>query len=430
MSPRGDTASTDPRRKNKRRLASKHPNIVGLDIGSNKTCAVVCQPDESGKLEVAGLGVAESKGWRKGIIVNLDLAVLAVKKAVESAEAAGGVPVDSAYVGVGGAHIKGVNSRGAVTLGKSPTSAREVSREDIRKVIQTTQSISLPPDRELLHVLPQEFLLDSQDGIRDPLGMVGRRLEADVHLITASATAAQNVVTTVNRAGIVVLDTVYEPLASAEACLTTDERELGVALVDIGAGSTDLIVYRQGTVRHTAAIPVGGDHFTNDIAVGLRTPIPEAEKMKRAWGERDPLNPHDVVLEVSGVGERPSRVVSHAMLSEIIEPRAIELVELVQAELIRSGFEKQLGAGLVMTGGGAKLGGLAVLFEQTLGLPVRVGRPAGLQEMGEILPDPAFATVVGLVAYGNRLRLLRDSQDRGWAGKLRSVFRSLGSANS
>lgn len=376
------------------------------------------------------MGVAESRGWRRGIIVNLDLAVLAVKKAVESAEALAGLPVDSAYVGVGGAHVKGVNSRGALTLGKSREASREVARDDVRKVVQAAQSISLPSDRELLHVLPQEFLLDSQNGIRDPVGMVGNRLEADVHLITAAASAAQNIVTAVNRAGIIVLDTVYEPLAAAEACLTADDRELGVALVDIGGGSSDLIVYHQGTVRYTAAIPVGGEHFTNDIAVGLRTPIPEAEKMKRAWGDRDAEEPQDAILEVPGVGDRPARVVSYSMLSEIIEPRAIELVELVQAELARAGFEKQLGAGVVLAGGGAKLGGLAALAEQTLELPVRVARPTGLENMGEVLPDPAFATVVGLVAYGNRLRLLRDSGDKSLMGKLWSTLRGLANANS
>jgi cell division protein FtsA len=404
-------------------VARKDRYIVGLDLGSTKICALVCQPGEAGKLQVAGWGVAESKGWRKGVIVNLDLTVLAVKKAVEAAEAAAGVPVDSAYVGVAGTHIKGVNSRGAITLERAAGSHREVTREDIRKVIQTAQGIKLPQDRELLHVLAQEFLLDSQDGIRDPIGMVGGRLEVNVHLVTASATASQNVVTAVNRAGIVVLATVFEPFAAAEACLTADERELGVALVDIGGGSTDLVVYRQGTVRHTAVIPVGGEHFTNDIAVGLRTPIPEAERMKKAWGERDPEKPADTLLEVPSVGERPARVVSYATLTEIIEPRAVELMELIQAELGRSGCDTQLGAGAVLTGGAAKLGGLAVLAEQMLGLPVRLGIPSRLGNMGEVLPDPAYATVVGLVAYGHRLRLLRDVQDSGWLGNLWKTMR-------
>ncbi len=410
-------------------VARKERYIVGLDLGSNKTCALISRPDEKGKLEVAGLGAAESKGWRKGVIVNLDLAVLSIKRAVEAAEATAGIAVDSAYVGVAGTHVRGVNSRGVVSLARPNQAASEVTPDDMRRVIEAAQNVSLPPDRALLHVLRQQFLLDSQDGIRDPVGMIGSRLEACVHLVTVSATATQNVVTAVNRAGIVVMDTVYEPLACAEACLSADERELGVALVDIGSGSTDLIVYQQGAVRHTASIAVGGDHFTNDIAVGLRTPTPEAEKMKRAWGERDPKKPYEPVLEVPGVGERPPRVVSYSMLREIIEPRATELVELVQAELEHSGYHKQLGAGVVIAGGGAKLGGLAGLAEQTLGLPVRLGHPSGLENMGEFLPDPAFTTLVGLVAYGNRHSMLRGTKEKSWFGKLWSVFRGQGNEN-
>jgi cell division protein FtsA len=405
-------------------MAHKDHFIVGLDLGSVKTSALVCKPNSEGKLELAGLGIAESKGWRKGVIVNLDLTALAVKKAMEAAEATAGVSIDTAYVGVAGAHIKGVNSRGAITLGKSPTATREVQREDMRRVIQTAQGITLPEDRQLLQVLPQKFMLDAQDGIRDPVGMVGARLAVNVHLVTASISASQNVVTAVNHAGVVVQDTVFEPLASGAACLTADERELGVALVDIGGGTTDLIVYHAGVVRHTAVIPVGGEHFTNDIAVGLRTPIPEAEKMKKAWGERDLSKPADTLLEVPSVGDRPSRVVSYAMLSEIIEPRASELLELIRAEIGRSGCEQQLGAGVVLTGGGAKLGGLAALAEQAFGMPVRVAIPTGLEAMGETLPDPAFATVVGLAIHGYRLRLLRDAKEStGLWGKLWNSMR-------
>lgn len=407
-------------------MAHKEPYVAGVDLGSTKTCVLVCKFGDGGKLRVAGWGVAESKGWRKGAIVNLDAAVPPIKKAVEAAEAAAGIPIDSAYVGVAGSHIKGINSRGAVALQKAPNVHRETTREDIRKVIHAAQSVKLPPDRELVHVLPQEFLLDSQDGIRDPLGMVGGRLEVNVHLVTASSAASQNIVTAVNRAGIVVVDTVFEPLADAEACLTTDERELGVALVDVGGGSTDLAVLHQGTVRYTAVIPVGGEHFTNDIAVGLRTPTLEAEKMKKAWGERDISKPADTLLDVPSVGERPNRVVSYAMLSEIIEPRAMELLELVQAELSRSGCDKQLGAGVVLAGGGAKLGGLGALAEQVLGLPVRMGEPRGIQSLGEALPDPAYLTVVGLAAYGNRQRLLRDTHDPGWLGKFWKAVRGKG----
>lgn len=406
-------------------MARKEPPIVGLDVGSSKTCALMCYPSETGKLEMVGVGVAESKGWRKGVIVNLDAAVLSIKKAVELAETAAGVPTDTAYVGVGGSHIRGVNSRGAAMVSNR---GYGVGRDDIRNAIRAAQGVALPPDRELLHVLPQEFLLDSQDGIRDPMGMVGARLEANVHLITASNLAWQNLVTAINRVGIEVPDsgTVYEGLASAEACLPADERELGVALIDLGAGSSEVIVYSHGTARHTASIPIGGDHFTNDIAVGLRTPIPEAEKMKRVWGRRDGAKRTGDALEVPSVGERPSRIVSYSKLHEIIEPRALELVELIQAELERSGCAKQLGAGLVLAGGGAKLGGFAPLIEQVLAMPVRIGRPAGIENMGDVLPDPAFTAVVGLVAFGKKMRLLRDNRNRGLVGKLWDVLRGPG----
>jgi cell division protein FtsA len=400
-------------------LAPKSNFVVGLDLGSVKTCALVCKPNSEGKLEVVALGVAESKGWRKGMIVNLDLAALAVKKALEGAETAAGVSIGSAYVGVAGAHIKGVNSQGAIALGRSASATREITREDVQRVSQAAKGITLPEDRQLLEVLPQEFILDGQGGIRDPVGMVGARLEMNVHLVTGSIAAHQNVVTAANHAGVEVLGTVYEPLAAATACLTADERELGAALVDIGGGTTDLIVYRSGVVRHTAVIPVGGEHFTNDVAVGMRTPIPEAEKMKKAWGERDPGKRSDAMVEVPGVGERPSRVVTYATLSEIIEPRAVELVELIQAEIGRSGCEKELAGGVVLVGGGARLGGLVALAEPILGMPVRVATPSGLEEMGETLSDPAFATAVGLVIYAYRQRLLRGAKEpTGLFGKL------------
>jgi cell division protein FtsA len=403
-------------------MANRESYVFALDLGSTKTRALACHPGEGGKLEVAGLGVAESKGWRKGVIANLDATVLAVKKAVEAAEAACGAPVDSAYVGVAGPHVKGVNSRGAVVIGKE---RRQITHEDIARVIQAARKISLPPDRELLQVWPEDYILDSQNGIRNPVGMVGERLEVDAHLVTVSTTALQNVVTAVNLAGIKVPDggVLFEPVASADACLTADDRELGVAVADIGGGSTDMIVYYQGTVRHTAVVPVGGEHFTNDIAVGLRTPIPEAEKMKRAWGAPEADHSPGAVLEVPSVGDRPARIVPYSTLSEIVEPRAVELLELIRAEIARSGFERQLGAGVLLAGGGAKLGGLSSLAEQILHLPVRVGVPAGIEKMGESLQDPAFSTVVGLVLHGNRMRLLRDTREKGFLDRVLGAFR-------
>jgi cell division protein FtsA len=276
---------------------------------------------------------------------------------------------------------------------------------------------------------PQDYVLDSQEGIRNPVGMSGARLEANVHLITGSSTALRNVVTAANLAGIKVLDTVYEPFASAAACLTADERELGVALVDIGGGSTDMIVYSQGSVRHTASIPVGGEHFTNDIAVGLRTTIPEAERVKRSWAEREFDNTPGGALEVPSVGERPARVVSYAILDEIIQPRTLELLELIHDELERSGQIRQLGAGLILVGGGAMQGGLVSLAEQTLGLPVRLGRCTGLENMGESLAGPEYATLIGLVVYGNRRRLLRDSKETGLMAKLWQALRGTSGAS-
>ncbi len=404
-------------------MAKKDYNVSGLDLGSSKTRALICRPGEEGKLEVAGFGEAESRGWRKGVIVNLDAAVLALKKAIEQAEAEAQMPIAVGYVGVGGAHIKGVNSRGGLSLARPGKSTREVTREDLARVIETAQGIALPADRERLYVEQQEYLVDSQGGIRNPVGMVGSRLEVNLHIITVSKQAHQNVVAAANLAGVDVLETVYEPLAAGLACLNPDDRELGVALVDIGAGSTDLIVYSQGSVRHSAVVPVGGDHFTNDVAVGLRTPIPEAEKMKRAWGERDTSKPGYTVIEVSSVGERPNRAVSYQMLTEILEPRAEELMELLRAEIERSGLDQQLGAGVVMVGGGAKLGGLAALAESILGMPVRMARPRGLGKMSDKLADPSYTALVGLIAFGNRLQLMRDQQESSWTGRL---WRALG----
>lgn len=403
-------------------MARRVPYVAGLDVGDNKTCALVCRPIKGGKPEVVGLGVAESRGWRKGSINDFDSAVLAIRKAVEAAEDAAGFSVDAAFVGVGGLDLKGVDSTGGISLGGR---ARQVTPDDIRHVFEVAQGISLPPDRRVLHAERQDYLLDSQNEIRNPVGMVGTRLEASVHLVTASTLAHENIVTAVNRAGIEVKDTVLEPLAAAEACLKTDERELGVALLDIGRGSSELVVYHEGSLRHTAAIPVGGEYFTSDVAVGLRTPIPEAERLKIAWTNGEVVDLKDGI-EVPSVGGRPPRVVHGTMLKEILEPRAAELVELTADELARSRLDRQLGAGLVMVGGGAKLSGLVRMAEQTLGVPVRIGEPDGLDSMGELLPDPAFAAAVGLVLYGNRLRLLQDSTESSWTDRLKQMFRSGG----
>ena len=407
-------------------MARNDQFMVGLDLGSTKTCALVCQRGKEGKLRVAGLGLAESKGWRKSLIVNLDLTVLAVKKAVEAAETAAGISITSAYVGVGGTHIKGLNSRGAVALGKAPDATATITQEDILRVLHASRPETLPADREIVYMESQDFVLDAHEGIRNPVGMSGARLEANVHLITASSIAVRNVITAANMAGIKVLDTVYEPFAAAGACLTADDRELGVALADVGGGSTDLIVYAEGAIRHTASIPVGGDHFTNDIAVGLRTTIPEAEKVKVSWGEHQADSNPDACVEVNGAGERPTRVVSYTLLDDIIRPRILDLVELIRDELDRCGLRGQLGAGVVLVGGGAKLGGLLPVAEQTLEVQVRLGQCTGFEDKGESPLGPEFATAVGLVAYANRRRLLRDAQEKGTVARILDFLRGKG----
>ena len=403
-------------------MAKKDRHVVALDIGSSKTCALIGELDGDNGVKFAALGAAESKGWRKGQIVNLDLAVSSIRRAVEEAETAVGVPVESAVTGIAGGHVRGVNSRGGVTVGVG-TRARDVQREDVRRAIETARGITLPDDREVLHVLPQEFSLDAQDNIRDPIGMLGHRLEANVHIVTASGTATQNIVTAVNRAGVRVDDTVLEPFASAEACLTQDERELGCCLLDIGGGTTELIAYAGGVVRHSAAVPVGGDHFTNDLAVGLRTPVPEAEKIKRehACVFRQ-LMPEDFAIEIASVGNRPPRTIFARMLFEIVEPRANELLLLIRDELRRTGLVSEIPAGIVLTGGGSHLRGLVELSEHIFNLPVRVAAPCGLAEMSEQVSQPEYSTAVGLVLYAARTRRVAEAKPTGWVGKLKSMF--------
>ncbi len=401
-------------------MTKKERHIVALDIGSTKTCALIGELDDDGGVKFAALGAAESKGWRKGQIVNLDLAVSSIRRAVEEAESIVSVPVESALIGVAGTHVRGVNSRGGITIGARP---RDVQRDDVRRAIEAARGVTLPEDREVLHVLPQEFFLDAHDNIRDAIGMVGQRLEANVHIVTASGSATQNIVTAVNRAGVRVDDTVLEPLASAEACMTQDERELGACLLDIGGGTTELVAFAGGVVRHTVAIPVGGDHFTNDLAVGLRTPIPEAEKIKRehACVFRGMLSQDDPI-EIASVGDRPPRTVYARMLADIAEPRAQELLMLVRDELRRGGVESQIPAGLVLTGGGAHLRGLCELAEKIFNLPVRVASPRGLEGMSDQVSQPEYATAVGLILYGARTRRTAGVRPNGWVGKLKSMF--------
>jgi cell division protein FtsA len=400
-------------------LTKKDRYLVGLDIGSTKTCAMVAELDDDG-LKFVALGAAESKGLRKGLIVNLDATVSSIRRAVDEAESTAGVPVESAILGIAGSHVKGVNSRGGITLGQR---ARDVQKDDVRRAIDAARAISLPDDREIIHVLPQEFLLDAQNHIRDPIGMVGQRLEVNVHIVTSAVSSSQNLVTAANRAGVIVADTVLEPLAAAEACLTQDERELGCCLLDIGGGSTDIVVFAGGVARHAAAVPIGGDHFTNDLAVGLRTPVPEAERIKRdhacAWRE---LLTEDRPIEIGSVGDRPPRTVFTRMLNDIVEPRAQELLSLVRDELQRAGLDALIPAGIVLTGGGSRLMGLPELADRMFSLPVRVGAPRSLPGLPEEFAQPEYSACVGLLLYGAKARRQTAARPATFVGKLKAMF--------
>jgi len=400
-------------------LAKKDKYLVGLDIGSTKTCVLLAEM-ENEQVRFLALGAAESKGLRKGLIVNLDSTVSSIRRAVEEAEGVANVPVESAVIGVAGSHVRGVNSRGGISLGPRP---RDIEREDVKRAIDTARNIALPEDREVLHVLPHEFLVDSQDGIRDPIGMVGQRLEANVHIVTASSAATQNLVTAANKAGILINDTVLEPLASAEACLTQDEKDLGCCLLDIGGGTTELIVYGAGVVRHTGAVAISGDHFTNDLAVGLRTPIPEAERIKKHHGcAAAALLRNDGAIEIASVGDRPPRTIFAHMLTEIIEPRAQELLALVEDDLQRAGLDRQVPAGFILAGGGSQLNGLADLVEHSFHLPTRIGESRGILDLPEQVAQPEYATAVGLVLYAAKARRAAGAKGGSLVSKLRAML--------
>ena len=400
-------------------MAKKDKYLVGLDIGSTKTTVLIAEV-EGELVKFLALGAAESKGLRKGLIVNLDATVSSIRRAVEEAESVANVPVEEALIGVAGGHVRGVNSRAGITLGNRP---RDIERDDVRRAVDAARNITLPDDREVLHVLPHEFRVDAQDGIRDAIGMVGQRLEANVHLVTSSVAATQNLVTAANRAGILISDTVLEPLASAESSLTQDERDLGCCLLDIGGGTTEVIVYGGGVVRHTSAVAIGGDHFTNDLAVGLRTPIPEAERIKRRHGwAASAFMKADGPIEIASVGDRPPRTIFAHMLTDIIEPRAMELLSLIRDDLQRAGLDGQIPAGFVLAGGGARLHGLDELAEESFHLPVRVAEPKGLADLPEQVARPEYATVVGLVLYGAKARRSSPQRAGNLVSKLKSMF--------
>ncbi len=401
-------------------MANREANfLTAIDVGSSKTCALMAEVTEHG-LRYRGHGLAESRGSRKGVIAELDKAVASIQKAVEAAENAAGAAIERAIIGIGGSHIRGVNAHGGISLGTRP---REIGRDEIKQAVERARAIPLPADREILHLLPQEFILDDQPGVHDPLGMMATRLEVRVHMVTAATSATQNVITAVNRAGVHVDDTVFEPLATADSVLRADERELGVCLADIGAGSTEIIVFQQGAVAHTGVIPIGGDHFTSDLSVGLCTPLAEAEKIKRVFGNAIvTLIPEGNEVEVPSVGDRPSRLLSQRLIAEILEPRARELFEMMRDMLRQSGMYDICLAGIVLTGGVARLPGIFDVAESALRRAVRLSWPAPLAKMPATLSEPEFATVLGMINYGQRARIARGLQESRWGTKLKAML--------
>lgn len=394
--------------------------VVALDIGTSKVCVLVGEANERGQLEIIGKGTAPMRGTRRGNIVNLDQAVEALKRAVDEAEVMAGVQIDSAYVGMSGDHIRSVNSRGVVSvMGKH----REITREDIDRVIEASRSINVPGELEVLHVIPREFVVDGQDGIHDPLGMTGSRLEANVHIVTGARTHDQNLITCVNKAGIAVRELVLEQLAAAEAVLTHDEREMGVLLMDIGMGTTDYAVFVEGNVVHTNVLPVGAGHFTSDISVVLRTPMEDAERIKKRHGcALGSLAAEDEPIEVPTVGGRAPKILSRQELTGILEPRAAELASLVWRDLEKVGLSQEIRAGVVVCGGGAELEGLVEMIEQVFEQQARKGVPSGIGGLSDTVNGPEWVTAAGLLTWGHQAgSRIRRPRRRGLARVADSV---------
>jgi cell division protein FtsA len=372
--------------------------IVGLDIGTTKVCAIIGRINEYNGVDIVGVGVSPSRGLRKGVVVNIESTVNSVATAIERAELMAGIEVKSVFAGIAGGHIEGINSRGVVAVSSR---SREITEIEVERVIDAAKALALPMEREVIHVIPQEFVIDNQDGIKDPVGMSGVRLEAEVHIVTGAVASAQNIVKSVNRAGYAVNDIVLEPLASAMATLKDDEKELGVVLIDIGGGTTDVLIYLNGSVWHTNVLAMGGNHVTNDISIGLRTPVNAAEEIKRQWGiARSDLVEPDEMIEVPNVGGRnPSRM-PRQILAEIVQPRMEEIFFLVKEELDKKDFKDLLAGGIVLTGGASLLDGTDKIAEEVFEMPVRIGTPSGINGLVEEVSSPEFATGVGLVYYG------------------------------
>ena len=376
-------------------MAKKGDLIVGLDIGTTKICAIVGEVTDDG-IDVIGIGTHPSRGLRKGVVVNIETTVQSIRRAIEEAELMAGCEVNTVFTGIAGGHIKGINSQGIVAV-----KTKEVRETDIQRVIDAAKAVAIPLDREVIHVLPQEFIIDDQGGIKEPLGMSGVRLEAKVHIVTAAVSSAQNIIKCANRTGLNVADIVLQPLASAKAVLSEEEKELGVCLVDIGGGTTDLAIFYGGAIVHTGVIALGGNNLTSDVAIGLRTPAHEAEKIKQRWGSCLPSRVSaDETIEVPSVGGREPRTLARQVLVDILEPRVDEIFQLVYREIQRSGYADLIPSGVVITGGSTLLDGMTELAEEVLGLPVRQGFPQGVGGLVDVVKSPVYATGVGLVMYG------------------------------
>ena len=384
--------------------------IVGLDIGTTKICCIIGEINDQGGLDVIGIGTHPSKGLRKGVVVNIESTVESIKNATEEAELMSGFEIESVYVGIAGGHIKGFNSHGVIAVKN-----KEISEADVNRVIDAAKAVAIPMDREVIHVIPQEYIVDDQDGIKTPLGMSGVRLEAKVHIVTGAVTSAQNIVKSVTRAGLRVNDIVLEQFASSKAVLSRDEKELGVAMIDIGGGTSDLAIFFQEAIKHTSVLAIGGNHVTNDIAIGLRTPTSEAERIKKEYGcALMSLIDEKETIEVPSVGDRENRILSRHLLSEIIEPRLDELFTLIKMEIGKSGHHELITSGIVLTGGSAIMAGMVEVAEKIFELPVRRGIPKSIGGLVDVVNSPMYATAVGLLFYG--MEKIKTGESRNLAG--------------
>lgn len=399
--------------------------VVGLDIGTSKVVAIVGEISAEGEIEIVGIGSHRSTGLKKGVVVNIESTVQSIQRAIEEAELMAGCQIHSVYAGIAGNHIRSLNSHGIVAI-----KDREVFSQDLDRVIDAAQAVAIPADQKILHILPQEFLIDEQEGVKEPLGMSGVRLEAKVHLVTCAVNAAQNIEKCIKRCGLEVEDIILEQLASSYAVLTEDEKELGVCMVDIGGGTTDIAIFTEGAIRHTGVIPIAGDQVTNDIAMALRTPTPHAEeiKIKYACALAKLTGEHETI-KVPSVGDREPRDLSRQSLAEVVEPRYDELFTLVQAELRRSGFESLVAAGIVLTGGTAKMEGVVELAEEIFHMPVRLGSPQNVRGLTDIVNNPIYSTGVGLLHYaklqnfeGGKHKVPASTSEGSWLDRLKSWF--------